>query len=161
MDMLAILSGIKGKVLDAHNFDLLKRVYDLQNENIEQLKSNNEALKEKNGLLEEKAALLKKDNESLKATIETLKSRLAALPNAGELSEDEKRILVFLSSRGQAPTDEMIAAGLGLNLTKTKFYLERMWDKYVYSFDYSNDCPSHYHLHQGGRAYLVENGLIK
>ena len=53
-DVLKILSDIKGKALDAVNFELLKRTYELQNKNIEQLKNNNEALKESINLLKEK-----------------------------------------------------------------------------------------------------------
>ena len=35
-------------MLDAVNFELLKTAYELQNQNIEQLKNNNTALKESN-----------------------------------------------------------------------------------------------------------------
>jgi cell division protein FtsB len=96
MDIGAILSGIKGKVLDAQHFDLLKHAYELQNQNIEQLKSNNEALKEKSELLGEKAALLEKENKSLKATIKLLESQVRVLPSVPSfdgLSEVARSIL--------------------------------------------------------------------
>ena len=54
MDVLSVLNGIKGKVLDAANHDLLRRAYDLQNDNIEQLKSNNDALRESNSMHKER-----------------------------------------------------------------------------------------------------------
>ncbi len=38
MEITAILNEIKGKVLDATHFELLKHAYDLQNQNIHQLK---------------------------------------------------------------------------------------------------------------------------
>src|SRR5688572_26032865 len=59
MDVISILNGIKGKVLDAAHFDLLRSAYDLQNENIEQLKSNNEAIRENNILLRNASETLK------------------------------------------------------------------------------------------------------
>jgi len=161
VDITAILSGIKGKVLDAQHFDLLKHAYDLQNQNIEQLKSNNEALKEKAQLLSEKATLLLRENEALKTTIKTLESRLASLPKAEELCEDEKKILMFLASCRGEPTAELIAATLKLNLTRTEYYLGRMRSKdYVWSHDFSDGQPSMFYLLQPGKAYLAENGLV-
>lgn len=72
MDIGKLLGGLKGKVLDASHFELLKHAYDLQEQNIIQLKSNNAALKESNSLLKEKAGnyleeleYLKKENEKL------------------------------------------------------------------------------------------------
>ncbi len=85
MDIAAILSGIKGKVLDAKHIELLKHAYDLQNQNIEQLKSNNEALREKAQLLEERAALLKNENDALRATVEGLQARVDVPPRAPSL----------------------------------------------------------------------------
>ena len=69
MDISRILNDIKGKALDAAHFDLLKHAYDLQNENIEQLKSNNQALRESNDLLAEKVKRLEKENESLRRSV--------------------------------------------------------------------------------------------
>lgn len=76
MDIINILSSIKGKVLDASHFDLLKHAYDLQNENIEQLKNNNQALKESNQLLEEKIARLEEDNRTLTRSLENVTAQL-------------------------------------------------------------------------------------
>ncbi len=78
MDIISILSSIKGKVFDASHFDLLKDAYDLQNENIEQLKNNNQALKESNQLLEEKIARLKQDKQTLRRAIENVTAQLEA-----------------------------------------------------------------------------------
>lgn len=55
MDILKILDGVKGKVLDAAHFELLKHAYELQEHNISQLKTNNAALKESNELLKERS----------------------------------------------------------------------------------------------------------
>ncbi|EHF7843799.1 hypothetical protein J3Y18_003593, partial [Salmonella enterica] len=46
---------VKGKVLDAAHFELLKHAYELQEHNISQLKTNNAALKESNELLKERS----------------------------------------------------------------------------------------------------------
>lgn len=51
MEITKILQTIKGKVLDATHFELLRNAYELQEKNITQLKSNNEALKESNVLI--------------------------------------------------------------------------------------------------------------
>ncbi|MGD0553135.1 MAG: hypothetical protein ABSB25_10870 [Sedimentisphaerales bacterium] len=77
MDPISILKGLKDKVLDAQNFDILKHVYDLQNENLEQLKHNNDALKESNGLLREQVNSLRKENESLKQQVGELSQKVA------------------------------------------------------------------------------------
>ncbi|MBL7146891.1 MAG: hypothetical protein ISS76_21820 [Phycisphaerae bacterium] len=53
MGAISILNEVKNKVLNAEYYDLLKRAYDLQNENIEQLKSIIENLKKNHFLLDE------------------------------------------------------------------------------------------------------------
>ena len=77
MDVVNILNGIKGKVLDAAHFDLLRSAYDLQNENIEQLKSNNEAIRDSNGLLKERIDKLEMEIARLKAENADLRARVA------------------------------------------------------------------------------------
>jgi len=73
MDIIKILSDVKGKALDAVHFELLKSAYELQNQNIEQLKNNNEALKESFSLLREKTKRLEKENYEYKKFIEAFK----------------------------------------------------------------------------------------
>ncbi len=77
MDLVSILNGIKGKVLDAAHFDLLRSAYDLQNENIEQLKSNNEALRDSNSLLNERIDKREMEIARLKAENADLRARVA------------------------------------------------------------------------------------
>ena len=96
MDVISILSGVKNKVLDAKNYELLKHAYDLQNENIEQLKSNNEALKESNQLILEKVKRLENENESLRQSVEHLKEQVSKYSDtfhASELSEVARAVL--------------------------------------------------------------------
>lgn len=65
MDVTSVLQSVKGKVLDAAHFELLKHAYGLQEENITQLKSNNEALKESNLLLQDKIKKLEVQSAEL------------------------------------------------------------------------------------------------
>ena len=85
MDAISLLSGLKDKVLDAKNFELLKHTYDLQNENIEQLKTSNTAFKESNERLQDEVNGLKTENESLKQTVDELTQRVSQL-NGGSVS---------------------------------------------------------------------------
>ena len=77
MDILGILTGLKGKVLDAAHFDLLRSAYDLQNQNLEQLKSNNAAITENNELLRERCDRLETEIGRLKAENTDLRASLA------------------------------------------------------------------------------------
>jgi predicted nuclease with TOPRIM domain len=76
MDPIKILNDIKDKVLDAHNYDLLKHTYELQNENIKQLEKNNEALKANNKLLQKSNATFAKEYAALKKKYEALEKRI-------------------------------------------------------------------------------------
>ena len=163
VDIAPILSSIKDKVLDARHIELLKHAYELQNQNIEQLKSNNEALREKALLLEEKAALLNRENEALKTTINTLESRLAAQPKAEELCEDEKKILVYLAKCGQnRPTSQVIAAHVGVSQPRTECYLGRLFesDYLDHSLPFGRR-PIGYSIRQKGRDYLLHQNLVR
>ena len=77
MDIGKLLSDLKGKVLDASHFDLLKHAYDLQEQNITQLKSNNAALKESNELFKEKSQRDAEETKNLKREVTRL-SELAS-----------------------------------------------------------------------------------
>lgn len=83
MDITAILGGIKGKVLDAVNFDLLKATYELQNENVEQLKTNSAALQLSNSLLLERTASLEKEVERIRQENKQLRE---LIPSGDEIT---------------------------------------------------------------------------
>jgi len=121
----------------------------------------NAVLRDKLQELERKYGALEVENAKLKEENQELKTKLKELTITGKLSEPEVKILLLLSSSNRELTAEMIASELGLNLTKTKYYLERMYKKYVYSHDYSSGRPSEYYLIQKGREYLIENNLIE
>jgi hypothetical protein len=118
-------------------------------------------LREKLQELERKYVALEAENTRLKQENEELKSRLEEPTRTGELTEPEVRILVLLSSCNRELTPHIIASELGLSLTKAEYYLERMYDKHIYSHDYADGRPSEYYLIQKGRQYLIENGLIE
>ena len=80
MDPLKLLADVKGKVLDAINFDMLKSAYELQAQNLDQLKSNNDAFRENNELLKEKAARLQSDVVRLRTEVERLEKGALAKP---------------------------------------------------------------------------------
>jgi hypothetical protein len=80
MDIINKLGAIKGKVFDASHFDLLKHAYELQNQNIVQLKNDNDALGESNELLKQKIKELNDENTILKETIEKYKNIIKLLP---------------------------------------------------------------------------------
>ena len=69
MSVTDVLSGIKGKVLDATHFELLKHAYELQDENVKQLKTSNELLRQKIEKLEE-------ENETLRGMVRQLQQQI-------------------------------------------------------------------------------------
>lgn len=84
MDILSILQNLKGKVLDAAYFDVLKHAYELQDQNLRQLKGNNEALKESNDLLREKVSRLKGEVTRLNEVVGELRKKV---PTPSSLEE--------------------------------------------------------------------------
>jgi hypothetical protein len=74
MDILGVLQALKGKVLDAAHFELLKHAYELQDENLRQLKNNNDALRENNELSKDKATRLEAENKALRRKVEVLET---------------------------------------------------------------------------------------
>ncbi len=115
MDVIQILTTIKGKVLDAANFEILKKTYELQNDNIEQLKNNNEALKESNGLLKEKTSGLERDYNNLKVRVKSLEDELRMIKSADssqKLSEFAEAILrkCIKDDKSEFLDDRMVAS---------------------------------------------------
>ena len=64
-DVGAILQGLKGKALDVKDVELLKHAYELQDQNLKQLKTNNDALHENVGLMREKTERMQQEIERL------------------------------------------------------------------------------------------------
>jgi hypothetical protein len=76
VDAIKILGDLKGKVLDALHFDLLRQAYELQSQNIEQLKENNAVLRERSDLLKDKSEALLEEITRLKAKVADLEARV-------------------------------------------------------------------------------------
>jgi len=96
MDIIKTLTQIKGKVLDAAHFEILRNAYDLQNQNIDQLKTNNTAFRESNSLLKENNSRLEKETRSLKETVSTLEKQIGSFKSgslAQEITEYAEAIL--------------------------------------------------------------------
>ena len=96
MDISKILVDLKGKVLDSAHFDLLKHAYDLQEENIKQLKTNNDALKESNQLLQDEVSALKKVKDDL-ASENSIVRAMFPSDDIGLSEEADYVLKVFLS----------------------------------------------------------------
>ena len=101
MDAISILNGIKNKILDAKNYELLKHTYDLQNQNIEQLKTSNEGFKEDNQRLRGEVDGLIAENESLKQTVAELTQKISQLSEGNESSGLSEAALAILHSYHQ------------------------------------------------------------
>ena len=111
--------------------------------------------------LEVENTQLKDENQKLEDENQKLNTQIKKLTSSGELCEIEVNILKLLSSHGPELTAEMIASILGLNHTKTEYYLEKMNRQYVFSHDYYTERQSEYFLSQEGREYLVKHDLVE
>ncbi len=112
MDIAGILGGLKDKVLDAAHFELLKNAYQLQEQNIDQLKSNNEAHKERVNLLHEKIEHLEKERDELAAEAGRLRQELTAVQPAaddgGAVSDEAAAVLVVYATKDATTLDDNV-----------------------------------------------------
>ena len=156
MDIIKILGTLKGKVLDASHFDLLKHAYDLQNKNIVQLKNNNDVLKESNDLLKQKIIELNAENTILKETIEEYKNQIKTIPRTSlmdNLSEIAINILeLYISNNTTELWEKFIMRTLPFSKIQVQAGLDELCSAELissYSFD-----PSH------GKEYsLTDKGV--
>lgn len=84
-----LLKKIKGKVLDKEHYELLRRVWDLQEQNLDVVRSANRTLTENNHLLKEKIRRLEHENNQLRRSL--VEKQLVGGP--GEISVQGKHIL--------------------------------------------------------------------
>ena len=77
------------------------------------------------------------------------------------LEEIEEKILLAVEEAGnQRPSADDLASTINENLTRTKYYLDRLLE-WGYLFDLlTKRSPGVYGLTDKGRAYLVENDLV-
>ncbi len=170
MDIVKILSDIKGKALDTVHFELLKKTYELQNQNITQLKNNNEALKESNALLQDKISTLEDEKSKMGKQIHQLQienqdlKSIRSLESKEELSEHSASILKKCIKEGiNEFVDTAIGKKLSLNqlecetaigeLRKKRFIVQaKACQERIGGFRYK--------FTQSGREYLSKNGNL-
>ena len=163
MDITKILSTIKGKVLDAANYELLANAYDLQQQNIIQLKENNTSIKESNSLLKEKLESYKKTMHEQNEKITQLEE-LTYLPKTVDSSsrvEEEEEVLIFLSNHTKLDINKNhLSQHLNIKDEKTQYFLDNLQEDKLVCGSCSMSNPTSYSLTKQGRAYLVEQNLL-
>lgn len=155
MDITKILNDIKGKVLDAAHFDMLKRAYDLQQENIAQLKENNELLREAN-------QRLKGENETLKTTNADLVAKLKTLSHThpGEFTQVASDVLnLFLHQDTTSIHDEAIVNSLSHGRIKVEAALDELRKANILRREGNLLYEGFiYYLTETGKQYLAKLG---
>jgi len=160
MDIINTLGAIKGKVLDDSHFDLLKHAYELQDQDIVQLKNNNDALGESDELLKQKIKELNEENIILKETINKYKNIIKLLPQTSlidNFSEIAVNILeLYISNETTELWEKFIMRTLPFSEIQVQAGLDELNRAELissYSFD-----PSHgkeYSLTEKGRFNLA------
>ena len=124
MSFTKVIGSIKGKVLDAAHFEILKSAYELQEENIKQLQINNKLLEDKVTKLEEENKDFKEANQELSETISELQQKLygfASDTGGVELSEVAHDILnVYKQHDETLLFDEFVASELSYSKIQVK-----------------------------------------
>lgn len=161
MDITSILQGIKGKVLDAAHFDLLKHAYELQEQNINQLKSNNEAIKESNLLIQEKNKHISGEMVALESRIQELEEALAKaqVPETA-LNEPSSVALAVLGKFKERDVTDMYQHQIAHLLPHTNIEVESALDELseleLISFgSVSYENGVNYYLTGKGKKFLL------
>jgi len=162
VDVLAILETLKNKALDAAHVELLRSAYQLQERNIEQLKTNNEALREN-------AELFKNANGALKAELEELRTRCdriaRELPRTQALFEYEPSEVAEKILRHVAKLDRgffrdvELSNSLNESQLKIEASLHQLEDREIVRLervDHHGDRGREYRLTPAGTAFVVE-----
>ena len=155
MDITKILSTIKGKVLDATNFELLANAYDLQQQNITQLKENNTAIKDNNALLKEKLEHTEQTIRKQAVKIEELKSQ-QTIPQE-TLSDDEVSILRTCIEHDKTDfTESWVQSLTKIGNVKLETALEELCEKDFLSYSHSimGEESSYYLTTEGKKVAL-------
>ena len=164
MDAISLLNGVKNKVLDAKNYELLKHTYDLQNQNIEQLKTSNEGFREDNERLREEVNGLKGENESLKQTVAQLTQRVSKLNGGGVPSGLPEVAVAILDLYHRLDKTELYKESqIFQNLDFTKIKVESAIDELITAkmigrpvMYVVGDSDTLYPLTKLGKKYLAE-----
>jgi len=155
MDILSILSGLKGKVLDATHFELLQSAYELQNQNISQLKENNAAIKESNVLLTDKIQQLTKQNNKLQDDIDNLKEKIPQVEN-----EVSNVALALLKKCVEIDATDFYVDEMADLIPYTKMQFEAAIDELeeIKLLEFSINDPSgdNYIITRDGKKYILQ-----
>ena len=161
MDITSILQGIKGKVLDAAHFDLLKHAYELQEQNISQLKSNNEAIKESNLLIQEKNKHILGEKAALESRVQELEATLAKFQTTKTASSELSAVaLAVLNKFKERDVTDMYQRQLTNLVPHTKIEVESALDELseleLLSFgSVSYENGVNYYLTGKGKKFLL------
>ena len=150
-------------MLDATNYELLANAYELQQQNIVQLKENNTSIKESNSLLKEKLNTYEELIEEQSEKLSQLESQILLPKSIDKDSRniEDNTILSFLSKNSQAAIyKDHLSSHLGLQDAKTQYYLDSLLEDKLVRASYNMSRPTKYSLTKQGRAYLVENDLL-
>ncbi len=78
-----------------------------------------------------------------------------------DLPQKQIKILVFLAQNPtRDPSVEVIAQGIGENVTRTQYYLDQLMDQGLVDHALSMIEPPTYYLTAAGRAYVVERNFV-
>ena len=158
-DLIDLVNQLTSSVKDRKFAGELRQVQSM----IGAIQSEHAEIHEQRINLLTKNAELKQNIASLKEEIVDLKSQMGTIQSVPQadnaLSEEEKEILLLLSEAEDATTHQ-IAQSMNQKLTKTKFWIRRLYDLNMVSSSLIMNQPTSYYLIQGGREYLVKNNLI-
>jgi FtsZ-binding cell division protein ZapB len=151
MDVIAILTGLKGKALDLRDIELLKHAYELQDQNIKQLKENNDALRDAVAIAQDRVTSLEQENTELQNQVQLQNGRLRAFEeiSAGEFAASSVNdILAILQSwfesRHTAENARVIRFAdvdreLRLPPGSTKAHISQVAKRFRYSVEHQGD----------------------
>jgi DNA-binding transcriptional ArsR family regulator len=167
MDILNLLGTLKGKALDLKDIELLKHAYELQEENIKQLKTSNESYRESMELLRSQSSdrqnqivELKSALAGLQTELETVRKQIPAPSNA--LPPECSDILRHLANNPDHDWwNTELARLIGKPLTAVDHYLDVLKDgDYVYLSWSMNRDGTNVDLAARGREYAVKQNLV-
>jgi predicted nuclease with TOPRIM domain len=163
MGITEALDNIKGKVLDAAHFEILKSAYELQEKNIKQLQTNNGLLEEKVIKLEEENRHLKDTNQDLTETVAELQEKLYGFTSGAkriELSQVAQDILKLYKKYDEICLfDEHVASELPHSKIQVKVGFDELnTTGLTESGLISPGRGIGYFLTEKGRKYLAERG---
>ena len=151
IDVISLLTGLKGKALDLRDIELLKHAYELQDENLRQLKENNDVLREAVGLAQSRVTSLEEENVDLRSQMDVLNDRLhdieAVTPDEYSATNDND-VLAILQSwfRSRQPNENSrvirfndVDRELRLPPGSTKKHIQNVAQRYSYKIEHGGD----------------------